>query len=161
MDLLKIEEKEALFCLPDGTKKVVSEATTEDLNKALVYLFESEDVSLSEDADSKSIANPAQRIVFEHPELFGWAGIFSGSLVIQDDEVDYRDILLNPEAFKRRFHMLFVACGTQDSLYETTKANEKKVLEAGVSIDTFEEYGYHDWTFWRHCANLFLRKLFK
>lgn len=65
MDLLKIEEKEALFCLPDGTKKVVSEVTTEDLNKALVFLFESEDVSLSEDADSKSIANPAQRIVFE------------------------------------------------------------------------------------------------
>lgn len=65
MDLLKIEEKEAFFCLPDGTKKVVSQVTTEDLNKALVCLFETEGVSLPENKDSQSIVNPAQRIVFE------------------------------------------------------------------------------------------------
>ena len=69
-----------------------------------------------------------QRIVFTYPELFGWAGIFSGGLVIRDDEVDYTD--------------------------------EKEVLAAGVPIEVFEGYGYHDWTFWRHCLNAFLRKLF-
>ena len=56
------------------------------------------------------------------------------------------------EEFSRRFAMLFVACGTQEWSYESTKENEEAVLAAGVPIVTFEGYGYHDWTFWRHCA---------
>ena len=101
-----------------------------------------------------------QRIVFTYPELFGWAGIFSGGLVIRDDEVDYTEVLRNPEAFRKQFHMLFVACGMQEWSYESTVKNEKEVLAAGVPIEVFEGYGYHDWTFWRHCLNAFLRKLF-
>ncbi len=101
-----------------------------------------------------------QRIVFTYPDLFGWAGIFSGGLVIRDDEVDYTEVLLNPEAFRKQFHMLFVACGMQEWSYESTVKNEKEVLAAGVPIEVFEGYGYHDWTFWRHCLNAFLRKLF-
>lgn len=101
-----------------------------------------------------------QKIVFAHPELFAWAGIFSGGLVIKDDEDDYSDILLNPENFKKRFRMLFVGSGTQEKSYPATKANMDIVLEAGTPIETFADYGYHDWTFWRHCANQFLRKLF-
>lgn len=101
-----------------------------------------------------------QRCVFAHPELFRWAGIFSGGLTIRNEEVDYSDILLNPEEFERRFRMLFVACGTEESFYQSTKENEEKVLAAGVPIVTFEGYGYHDWTFWRHCAKDFLRRLF-
>ena len=102
-----------------------------------------------------------QRTVFERPELFAWAGLFSSGLVIQDEEVDYSDILLDPEAFRKRFRMLFVACGTEEDHYPGTVENVKKVSEAGVSVEFFEGYGYHDWTFWRHCANAFLRKVFR
>lgn len=102
-----------------------------------------------------------QRIVFEYSGLFGWAGIFSGGLVIRDEETDYSSVLLDPEAFKKQFHMLFVACGLQEASLAATRENEKKVLEAGVPIEIFEGYGYHDWTFWRHCLNAFLRKLFR
>ncbi len=101
-----------------------------------------------------------QKIVFAHPELFAWAGIFSGGLVIQNEEEDYSDVLLKPEEFQKRFRMLFVACGTKEGFLEATRANEKKVLEAGVPIEVYEDYGYHDWTFWRHCAMQFLPKLF-
>lgn len=102
-----------------------------------------------------------QRCVFAHPELFRWAGIFSGGLTIRDEEADYSAILLDPEEFSRRFAMLFVACGTQEWSYESTKENEEAVLAAGVPIVTFEGYGYHDWTFWRHCAKDFLPRLFR
>lgn len=102
-----------------------------------------------------------QRCVFANPELFAWAGIFSGGLTICNEEVDYSDILLNPQRFAERFRMLFVACGMQEWSYEDTKKNEETVLAAGVPIVTFEGYGYHDWTFWRHCANDFLRRLFQ
>lgn len=100
-----------------------------------------------------------QRCVFAHPELFAWAGIFSGGLTIRNEEVDYSHILLDPNEFEKRFRMLFVACGMQEGGYEDTKKNEETVLAAGVPIVTFEGYGYHDWTFWRHCANDFLRRL--
>ncbi len=102
-----------------------------------------------------------QRCVFAHPELFRWAGIFSGGLTIRNEEADYSAILLDPEEFSRRFAMLFVACGTQEWSYESTKENEEAVLAAGVPIVTFEGYGYHDWTFWRHCAKDFLPRLFR
>ena len=82
-----------------------------------------------------------QRCVFAHPELFRWAGIFSGGLTIRDEEADYSAILLDPEEFSRRFAMLFVACGTQEWSYESTKENEEAVLAAGVPIVTFEGYG--------------------
>ena len=65
------------------------------------------------------------------------AGIFSGGLVIRDDEVDYTEVLLNPEAFRKQFHMLFVACGKQEWSYESTVKNEKEVLAAGVPIDIY------------------------
>ena len=87
--------------------------------------------------------------------------VFAGGLTIRDEEADYSAILLDPEEFSRRFAMLFVACGTQEWSYESTKENEEAVLAAGVPIVTFEGYGYHDWTFWRHCAKDFLPRLFR
>lgn len=101
-----------------------------------------------------------QRIVFSNPELFAWAGIFSGGLVIRDGEVDYSGILLDPEAFRARFRMLFVACGMQEGGYASTKENEERVRTAQVPVEAFYDYGYHDWTFWRHCLRAFLKKLF-
>lgn len=102
-----------------------------------------------------------QRIVFSNLNLFAWAGIFSGGLVIQDEEVDYRDILLDEENFKKFFKLLYVACGTKEFFYESTKASEEEVISHHVPIEVFEDYGYHDWTFWRHCVVPFLTKLFK
>lgn len=101
-----------------------------------------------------------QKIVFHHPELFAWAGIFSGGLVLENEEDDYRGILLDEAAFAERFRLLFVACGTEEKFYASTRENAQKVLESGNPLETFWDYGYHDWTFWRHCANVFLRKLF-
>ena len=98
-----------------------------------------------------------QKIVFDHPELFASAGLFSGGLVIKNEEEDYSGVLLNPEEFAKQFKLLFVACGTKEGFLEATRAAEKQVLDAGVPIEVYEDYGYHDWTFWRHCANEFLR----
>lgn len=65
MDLLKIVDKEAFFCLPGGREKVVSQVTTEDINQALEILLSSDNIGLAIGEDSDVIANPAQRIVFE------------------------------------------------------------------------------------------------
>lgn len=101
-----------------------------------------------------------QKIAFHHPELFAWAGIFSGGLVIKNEEDDYSNILFNPEEFAKRFKLLYVACGTEEGFYQDTVAKEKEVLAHNVPIVTYEHYGFHDWTFWRYCAIDFLPKLF-
>ncbi|MDE7284704.1 MAG: enterochelin esterase [Lachnospiraceae bacterium] len=101
-----------------------------------------------------------QKTVCENPGLFAWAGIFSGGLTIQDPMGDYSGILLDKKEFEKRFKLLFVACGTQDAFYAATRKNMDKVLECGIALKTFEEYGYHDWTFWRHCIKRFLPMLF-
>lgn len=101
-----------------------------------------------------------QKTVFRYPEAFAWAGIFSGGLAIKEDGEDYSDVLYHKDKFDQQFKMLFVACGTKDVLYERTRKNVDDVLEHQIPLITFEEEGYHDWTFWRHCATEFLQKLF-
>lgn len=102
-----------------------------------------------------------QKTVFHHPELFAWAGIFSGGLTVEDEEENYTDILYNPEQFKKTFKMLYVACGQQDGLYEMTARNVLDVQNHGIPLEVFYEPGYHDWTFWRHCATDFIKKVFR
>jgi len=102
-----------------------------------------------------------QKVVFAHPEMFAWAGLFSGGIVIQNEEDDYRDILLNKEEFERRFKLLFVSVGTKEFFLEPTRKSIAEIEEKGNHIEYFEDYGYHDWTFWRHSANKFLRLLFR
>ena len=36
---------------------------------------------------------------------------------------------------------------------------EKEVLAAGVPIEVFEGYGYHDWTFWRTLPECVFKKI--
>lgn len=101
-----------------------------------------------------------QRTVLRNPELFAWAGIFSGGLTIEGNGEAYGEILLEKERFEKLFRLLFVACGTKDGFYGQTRRNVDRVLEAGVPLEYFEEEGYHDWTFWRHCLKKFLPLLF-
>lgn len=102
-----------------------------------------------------------QYIALHNTDLFANAGIFSGGLSLTDEGEDYRDVLLNPEKFIELFKLFYVAVGTEEGSYKPTVEAEKKVLESGVPIVTYESYGYHDWTFWRHCFKDFAEKLFK
>lgn len=102
-----------------------------------------------------------QRTIFGFLELFAWAGIFSGGFVLKNEEVDYRNILFHKEKFENMFRMLFVACGEQEPFYEETCKNVREVLEKGIVLETYFAKGQHDWTFWRHCAVEFLKKVFR
>lgn len=118
------------------------------------------------DKDSRAIAGlsmgamQSQKVLMEYPDVFAWGGLFSGRLEIRSSLVDYTDILLNKEEFEKRYKLLFVSCGTEEMFYEETKEHEKLIREAGIDIETYYLYGYHDWTNWRHSVVEFLQKLF-
>ncbi len=102
-----------------------------------------------------------QKIVFHNPNLFAWAGIFSGGLVLSNEEDDYTNILFSKEAFEKQFKMFFVSCGTEDFFYKETADNANEVIRHGVPLEYYEISGEHDWTVWRHCATEFLKKVFR
>jgi len=52
-------------------------------------------------------------------------------------------------AAKKPFPKMYIACGTEDFLYETNKAFRDKLLAAGVELTWDEIPGYgHEWRFW-------------
>ncbi len=153
------------YAFPEGDCHPALSAFIQTLPKEIVPYIDSHYPTIA-DREHRAMAGlsmggmQSQRIVFDYPELFAWAGIFSGGLTVKDEERDYSDVLLQPEEFKKRFRLLFVACGMQDGFYEKTRKSVETVLSHKVPIDVFEAKGYHDWTFWRHCAKEFLPKLF-
>jgi enterochelin esterase-like enzyme len=151
---------------PDGSSHPAMGSFDQELVEDCVPFIDSRYRTLA-DRDGRAMAGlsmggiQTQKIVFTYPKLFAWAGIFSGGLTIKSEEADYSSILLNKDKFAEQFKLLFVACGTKDGLYERTKKSVDEVLAHKVPLVTFEEEGFHDWTFWRHCATKFMPMLFK
>ncbi len=102
-----------------------------------------------------------QRTVFHYPDVFAWAGIFSGGFSFEDETKDFRPVLFDREVFDRTFRLMFVSCGTLDGHYEATKRSVEEVRSHGVNVESFYEELGHEWTFWRHSAIRFLEKLFR
>ncbi|HEX3075598.1 MAG TPA: alpha/beta hydrolase-fold protein [Lachnospiraceae bacterium] len=150
---------------PDGTSHPALGSFPEELAMDCIPFIDSTYRTLP-DREYRAMAGlsmggmQTQRIVFHNPELFAWAGIFSGGLTIKSKEDDYSDILYDKDKFNERFKLLFVGCGTKDGLYEETRKNVDEVLSHKIPLAIFEEEGDHDWTFWRHCVAAFLPKLF-
>ena len=150
---------------PDGSSHPALGSFIDELAQDCVA-FISNKYRTKEEREFRAVAGlsmggmQTQKAAFRYPELFAHAGIFSGGLTIRNKEEDYSQILLDKDEFVKNFRMLFVGCGTKDGLYEKTKENVDIVLSHGVPLEYYEEEGYHDWTFWRHCVVRFLQKVF-
>lgn len=66
MGLLTIRDKDAFFCIPGATEKNVMDVVPDDIESALEFLINNESLEIvEEEADSNTIANPAQKILYE------------------------------------------------------------------------------------------------
>ena len=102
--------------------------------------------------------------VLSHPELFGWAGLFSGFLRAPwptDAPEPHLKMLETPEKFNAAFRVFYRAMGTEDQFFQSF-ANDDAFLE-GKGLDIIRETfpGGHDWTVWRRCIRSFLPRLFR
>ena len=98
-----------------------------------------------------------------HPELFGYAGLFSGFLrapwPTEIPEPHLR-LLDEPEKFNEAFRVFYRAMGTEDNFWESF-AKDDAFLEGKALNLTRETFpGGHDWTVWRRCIRSFLPRLF-
>lgn len=110
-------------------------------------------------------------VTLTHPDLFGYAGIFSGFLrkIRTEDEVDNQHMaLLNdkPKLFDS-FKLFFRCIGDTDQFYGQFKKESSMLQEKGLSPDEWQAHreviysGGHDWNVWRPCVRDFLSLVFK
>ena len=99
-----------------------------------------------------------------HPDMFGYAGLFSGFLRAPwnpDEEMPHMKILHEAEKFNESFKVFYRAMGTEDT-YWASFASDDAYLEGkplNITRETFP--GGHDWTVWRRCIRSFLPRIFK
>lgn len=101
--------------------------------------------------------------VMEHPELFGYAGLFSGFLrKIRTDDQSHLRALDDPEKFNADYRVFFRAMGKGDIYFKTFEEDDAILAEKGVTSFLRVLYeGGHDWQVWRQCLRDFLPLLFR
>ncbi len=99
-----------------------------------------------------------------NPDLFGYAGLFSGFLRAPwgNDPEPHMALLDDAEKFKKTFKVFYRAMGTEDQFFKSFEADDALIKEKGlddfITRNTFP--GWHDWTVWRRCVHEFLPMLF-
>ena len=99
-----------------------------------------------------------------HPDLFGYAGLFSGFMRAPwptDEAQDHLALAGQPEAFNEAFRVFYRAMGTEDQFFDAFAADDAWLEGKNLNIirETFP--GGHDWTVWRRCIRSFLPRLFQ
>lgn len=105
-----------------------------------------------------------------HPELFAWAGIFSGFVqpleVLPCDE-SYMRAFVDPQQVRQNYRLFFRAIGSEDFLKTFFLADAEFLKDKGLSPEAWDAHverfypGSHDWNVWRLCARDFLSLIFR
>jgi len=151
---------------PDGTSDSACGSVDDEIANDIITAIDAKYRTLT-DRENRAMAGlsmgafQTQKTVFGHPELFGSLGVFSAPLYIQNDYDDFTELLEDPVKFQEIFQLFFAATGRQEGFYDATKASYEMFRHRGINPVLFVDDGYHDWTFWRHCAVEFLQRVFK
>ena len=98
-----------------------------------------------------------------HPDLFGYAGLFSGFLRSPREGFpnEHLALLDSPDRFHAAFRVFFRAMGTGDQFFSAFLKDDEVIAEKGVSMLRRTYPGGHDWGVWRRCIHDFLPRLFR
>lgn len=109
-------------------------------------------------------------VTMKHPDMFGYAGVFSGFVSpfgTMSAERAHVQLLEDREEFSQSFKVFFRACGDEDFVaLDRFRADsamfEKKGLgPADCSVHVEKMYpGEHEWNVWRMCLRDFVQYLF-
>jgi enterochelin esterase-like enzyme len=99
-------------------------------------------------------------IGLNHLELFSYVGGFSAALRPADFQKNFGGIFANPEATNGKLRLLWIGCGTDDSLFGAA-TDFAKFLDAAKIKHVFKQSdGAHTWMVWRRYLNEFAPQLF-
>ncbi len=97
-----------------------------------------------------------------HPELFGYAGLFSGFLRSPfTKENPHLKALEDPAAFHGNYRLFFRGMGDEDQFLPAFLEDDEILKEKGIHTDRRMYQGGHDWQVWRQSAFDFLQLVFR
>lgn len=97
-----------------------------------------------------------------HPELFGYAGLFSGFLrFIWKEEQPHLAVLNDPEKFAADYRVFFRAMGEDDQFFKWFAEDDVILQNKGIQVTRKLYPGGHGWQVWRHCLRDFLPLIFR
>ena len=101
-------------------------------------------------------------VTLSNPDLFGYAGVFSGFLrAIRGGDNSHLALLDDKSAFQSAFRVFYRAMGTEDQYFDSFLAEDELVAQKGVEMIRRTFPGGHDWGVWRRCIHDFLPMIFK
>jgi len=104
----------------------------------------------------------AMNIGLGNPALFAWVGSFSGAGLRGGDITTlYKGAFADKDAFNNRTKLLWIGCGTEDSLITGARALHTALEHAGIRNTWWEGPGLHEWQVWRKHLHAFAPLLFK
>ncbi|MCX7046492.1 MAG: alpha/beta hydrolase-fold protein [Candidatus Sumerlaeota bacterium] len=117
------------------------------------------------DSDHRAIAGlsmggaQAASIGLNHPELFGYVGVWSAGLAREPDTA-YKRLIDNAETSRKNLKLLWIGCGQQDKGFARAEDLTKWMTEHGVKNTWRPSEGAHEWPVWRMYLGEFLSLLF-
>ena len=102
-------------------------------------------------------------VTMSHPELFAYAGVFSGFMRAPWPGADesHLAILDDAEKFNGSFRVFYRAMGTEDMFWKSFEEDDVMLASKGLNITRRTFSGEHDWTVWRRCIHDFLPMIFR
>lgn len=102
-------------------------------------------------------------VTMTHPELFGYAGVFSGFMRFPQFGLPepHLAILDDKEKFNSSYRVFYRAMGTEDNFFASFAADDEMLATKDLNIIRRTFPGGHDWSVWRRCIHDFLPLIFK
>jgi enterochelin esterase family protein len=129
-----------------------------DLLEDLIPLIESR-YRVSTSRDQRAIVGlsmgggQALGIGLSHVELFSYVGGFSAALRPAEFEKTFASIIGDPSATNKKLHLLWIGCGTEDSLFPAAKSFSEFLDQHNIKHTFHTSGGAHTFMVWRNYLN--------
>jgi enterochelin esterase-like enzyme len=90
-------------------------------------------------------------------DTFAWIGGFSSAII----GVQPADLAANPENLRKQLKLLWVSCGTEDTLFNASQTFHRALKAGNVPHIWHVEPGAHVWPVWKNDLYLLSQLLFK
>lgn len=160
---------------PDGSLRVTSMLLPDLLVKDCIPYIE-RTYRTKQDKENRAVAGlsmgsmHASILSMTHPELFAWAGIFSGFVQtpsLLGGHSPHLRALDDPDKFRSDYRLFFRAIGKDDIFMDDFISDGKLLEKHGLSPKKWDKHieqfypGSHEWNVWRQCARDFLMRIFR
>jgi enterochelin esterase-like enzyme len=90
-------------------------------------------------------------IGLRHPEMFHWIVAMSSAIGVLGGNVEqqFSDVLADPAKLNKNLHLLWISCGTEDTLFASNQQFVKLLTGRGIKNHFRTEPGAHWFRVWR------------